>query len=131
MPGCCGNAGNAILEAKRAIGELPRETVKIADLPNEVRLQFTGVWTGPVGFTVNGRTYYGAQDGLHQFINAPREDVEKLVASGKWRVLASPVETSLKPEPAAPPPQNGVMEPILLSQSRNAGVPNSFIGIKK
>lgn len=120
MAGCCGNAGNAILEAKRAIGELPRETVKIVDLPNEVRLQFVGVWMGPVGFTVNGRTYYGAQDKLHEFINAPREDVEKLVASGKWKVLLSPQETSLQP---ASRPET------ILDQLNRAGVPNSRQGV--
>lgn len=91
MAGCCGGAGAAILDAKRAIGLIPREQpISIAELPNEVRLEFTGVWLGPVGFNVNGRTYYGAKDELHRFINAPREDVEKLVSTGKWRIIPPP-----------------------------------------
>jgi len=102
MAGCCGNGGNSILEAKRALGLLPRETLTVAELPNEVRLMFIGVWMGPVGFQVNGRTYYGAADELHKFVNAPREDVDKLVATGKW-VIVQPPEgsriTEVIPEP--------------------------------
>lgn len=92
MAGCCGNGGTAILEAKRALGLIPREQelVRTADLPNEVRLEFTGAYLGPVGFNVNGRTYYGAKDELHRFINAPREDVDRLVSTGKWRVILPP-----------------------------------------
>lgn len=97
MGGCCGNGGNAILDAKRALGMIPRETITVAELPNEVRLEFTGSWLGPVGFQVNGRTYYGAQDEIHKFINAPREDVEKLVATGKWRVILPPPEARIAP----------------------------------
>lgn len=97
MSPCCGNGGSAIIDAKRALGLLPRETITIADLPNEVRLEFTGVWLGPVGFQVNGRTYYGAQDELHRFINAPREDVEKLISTQKWRVILPPSEARIQP----------------------------------
>ena len=108
MASCCGNAADAILEAKRAIGELPRETITTPDLPNEVRLEFTGPFLGPVGYQVNGRTYYGAKDDLHRFINAPREDVPKLVSTGKWRVIPPPPEAraqqvklpEAEPEPA-------------------------------
>ena len=105
MPGCCGNGGNAILEAKRAIGLLPRETITTADLPNEVRLEFTGAWLGPVAFQANGRTYYGAKDDLHRFVNAPREDVDKLVSTGKWRVILPPDGTRVRPEPEPAIPQ--------------------------
>jgi len=104
MPGCCGNGGSAILEAKRAIGLVPRETATVAELPNEVRMEFTGPFLGPVGYTVNGRTYYGAKDELHRFINAPREDVDKLQATGKWRVILPPedaraMQNNIQPEP--------------------------------
>lgn len=102
MPGCCGNNGDSILAAKRALGLLPRETLKVADLPNEVRLEFTGPFLGPVGYTANGRTYYGARDDIHRFINVPREDVEKLVATGKWIIVPPPPEARaavLEPEP--------------------------------
>ena len=110
MAGCCGgSAGESILAAKRAIGELPRETVLSPDLPNEVRLEFTGPFLGPVGYQVNGRTYYGAKDDFHRFINAPREDVPKLVATGKWRVIQPPPDSRVQerqpePEPIAQPP---------------------------
>ena len=90
MPGCCGNGGSAILDAKRALGMVPRETVTIAELPNEVRLEYLGRFAGPVGFTVNGRTYYGATDEIHKYINAPREDVAKLIASNQWRIILPP-----------------------------------------
>ena len=102
MASCCGGNGNAIIDAKRAIGLLPRETITVADLPNEVRLEFTGQWMGPVAFQANGRTYYGAKDDLHRFINAPREDVEKLVSTGKWKVVQPPAEARVRdvqPEP--------------------------------
>jgi glycosyltransferase involved in cell wall biosynthesis len=92
MSGCCGSAGNAILEAKRAIGLIPRDTTTIADLPNEVRLEFTGNTMGPAVWRVNGRDYHGAADGIHRFINAPREDVEGLTRSGKWRIIPPPPE---------------------------------------
>lgn len=105
MSGCCGSAGTAILEAKRAIGLIPREAPITADLPNEVRLEFTGVWLGPVGFQVNGRTYYGAADELHRFINAPREDVDKLVATQKWRIIPPPPEARAMSEAPAHPPE--------------------------
>jgi glycosyltransferase involved in cell wall biosynthesis len=112
MAGCCGSGGSAILEAKRAIGLLPRETITVADLPNEVRLEFTGQWMGPVAFQANGRTYYGAKDDLHRFINAPREDVEKLVSTGKWRVIQPPAEARIRdvqPEPAQPVQQQPII----------------------
>jgi hypothetical protein len=102
MAKCCGGGGEAILDAKRALGLIPREATNINELPNEVRLEFTGVWLGPVGFNVNGRTYYGAQDDLHRFINAPREDVDSLVATGKWRVLRAGPVSQVIPEMAAP-----------------------------
>ncbi len=105
MAGCCGTAGNSIMEAKRALGIIPRETLVVAELPNEVRLEFTGPYLGPVGFTVNGRIYYGAKDDIHRFVNAPREDVAGLLATNKWRVVAPPagdsaptVETNPQPE---------------------------------
>lgn len=103
MAPCCGGNNNALLEAKRAIGLVPRETITIADLPNEVRMEFTGAWMGPVGFQVNGRTYYGAKDELHRFINVPKEDVEKLTSTGKWRVIPPPPEARVRAiEPEIP-----------------------------
>jgi glycosyltransferase involved in cell wall biosynthesis len=112
MASCCGNGGNAILDAKRALGLIPRETVTTAELPNEVRLEYTGAFMGAVGYTVNGRTYYGAKDDIHRYINAPREDVDKLVATRQWRVIMPPSMSGQiqAPEPMqqpAPPQNNG------------------------
>lgn len=109
MAGCCGNGADSLLEAKRALGLIPREEpVNLAELPNEVRMEFIGPYLGPVGFQVNGRTYYGARDDLHRFINAPKEDVEKLVATGKWKIMAVPkVEQVRIPAPDVP-----VAEPV-------------------
>jgi glycosyltransferase involved in cell wall biosynthesis len=92
MAGCCGNAGNAILEAKRVLNLIPRETINIAELPNEVRMEYTGPFMAPVAFSINGRTYYGAKDELNKYINAPREDVEKLLQTGRWAIVAPPPE---------------------------------------
>jgi glycosyltransferase involved in cell wall biosynthesis len=113
MAGCggCGTAGAAILDAKRAIGELPRQNLVIAELPNEVRLEFTGAFLAPVSFNVNGRVYQGARDDLNRFINAPREDVERLVSTGKWRVILPPSEPSALPELPVEPVQ-AQQEPI-------------------
>ena len=110
MAGCCGDAGSSILEAKRALGLIPRETITVADLPNEVRLEFTGEYLGPVAFNVNGRTYYGAKDELHRFINAPREDVDRLVSLGKWRVVPPPAEARVQPESRPEPVQPAPMQ---------------------
>ena len=120
MAGCCGNGGNAILDAKRALNLIPRETITMADLPNEVRLEFTGNFAGPVGFVVNGRTYYGATDELYRFINAPKEDVDKLGASGKWRIIMPPAEARASNQEIKE--VNSIMQ---------AGVPNSMPGIRR
>ena len=102
MSPCCGQGGEAILDAKRAIGLIPREAPVLVELPNEVRLEFIGAFLGPVAFQVNGRTYYGAKDDINRFINCPREDVEKLVATRKWKVITPPngagqVHTEMQP----------------------------------
>jgi glycosyltransferase involved in cell wall biosynthesis len=104
MPSCCGNGGSAILDAKRAIGLVPRETLTVAELPNEVRLEYTGQFMGPVEYKANGRSYYGAKDELHRFINAPREDVEKLVSTGKWKVILPPEEARAQQQDIQPEP---------------------------
>jgi glycosyltransferase involved in cell wall biosynthesis len=132
MSGCCGNASNAILEAKRALGELPRETITVAELPNEVRLEFTGPFMAPVAYQVNGRTYYGAKDDLNRFINAPREDVPKLVASGKWRVVLPPPEArqyvEARPVEAPPPPPPA---PVAVGTDVQAGRPAAVVMRRK
>lgn len=103
MAGCCGNGGEAILDAKRALGLIPRENaIPAAELPNEVRMEFLGPQMGPIGFNINGRTYYGANDGLHRFINAPREDADKLAATGKWRIILPPDEARIRASEPAP-----------------------------
>lgn len=103
MAPCCGGGKNAVLDAKRALGLVPRETLNVPELPNEVRLEFTGAWLGPVAFQVNGRVYYGAADGLHRFINVPKEDVEKLLQSGKWRFVQPPPGSQSLPPPQPEP----------------------------
>ena len=103
MSPCCGQGGEAILDAKRAIGLIPREAPVLVELPNEVRLEYIGPFMGTITFDVNGRQYRGAKgDRINQFINAPREDVEKLTATRQWRVITPPngagqVHTEMQP----------------------------------
>lgn len=114
MSPCCGSAGDTILDAKRALGLLPREqAANTPDLPNEVRLEFVGPQMGPVAYQVNGRVYYGAKDGLHSFINVPREDVEKLVATRKWVVIRPPDGAVTRPEPEPVQPEPAPQPPII------------------
>jgi hypothetical protein len=50
---------------------------------------------------VNGRHYYGAATDINKFINAPKADVPGLLATGKWRVILPPTETTIIPETVA------------------------------
>lgn len=105
MAPCCGGNRNSVLEAKRALGLIPRETQTVPELPNEVRLEFIKPFMGAVSYQVNGRVYYGAQDGLHRFINAPKEDVDGLVKTGAWRVILPSPGSQLPPIPEPPAPE--------------------------
>jgi len=122
MPSCCGNGGSAILDAKRALGLVPRETITVAELPNEVRLEYTGRYSGPVEYKANGRSYYGATDELHKYINAPKEDVSKLVSTGAWRVIQPPGSGDERPMIETQPEMQSTMV---------AGVPNSLPGVQR
>lgn len=103
MAGCCGGNNNSLLDAKRALRLLPSTPAELGleAIPVEqgiVRLEFVGQQVGPIGFQVNGRTYYGAKDNVNRFINVPREDVAKLTLSGKWKIVQMP-----EPQPQREP----------------------------
>lgn len=82
MAGCCGGNGDAIIKAKEAAGLLARQNLEKS---SGVRLEFIGAELAPITFKVNGHQYEGAADELYRFIVVPPEDVEMLVAYGKWR----------------------------------------------
>lgn len=93
MSGCCGDGGDAIIRAKIRLGILPAsdyasDTKGVDHM--STRLEFTGDAVGSVSFVVNGRRYKGGNNAIHRFINAHKDDVDRLVSTGKWRVVREP-----------------------------------------
>jgi hypothetical protein len=89
MSKCCGGNADAILEAKRALGIIPRETTVAVNLTEMVKMRFTGERKGPVGYSYPvGRkiTYYGANNEENRFVMAYPEHVELMVKSGYWEI---------------------------------------------
>lgn len=109
MPGCCGGNGDALLQAKRAIGEAEQvqSLTLAADLPDGVaRMEFVGEQLGAVTFHGGGgRQYRGGNNSFERYANVHRDDVDRLVSTGKWRLVVRP-----RPTPA-PTPIEEIMAP--------------------
>lgn len=120
MGGCgsCGGGGAAILAARQYLDGAPVVTEAITPGDEgKVRMEFIGdEWGEMTWYGNNGRTYRAGREPLARYINAFPEDVEKLVATGKFRVVPG---QQLRPPPpaahAAPPPA-GPEPPTLEAQ---------------
>lgn len=108
MSTCCGgDAGAAVLMAKRMIGEaLPAANADPSVNAVTVRMEFIGAELGPVwyqGKDGSNRRYQGASVPEYRFADVNPEDVSKLESLGKWRrvspmpemVINQPVPTGL------------------------------------
>jgi glycosyltransferase involved in cell wall biosynthesis len=117
MAGCCGGgkAGQTIIAAKRSLSgarEMPMEdsadTVHAA-LPtqegiptNHVRMEFIGTRQGSVTYAgLAHRTYRAGNNPTGKFHNVHKDDVDRLIATGQFRVVARPTAAAA-PEPKAP-----------------------------
>lgn len=98
MSGCCGG-GAAIQEfirIKNQIAGEPEPVKSIAIAENKmVRLEFIGETVGAITFRVNGHEYRGGNNNFDRYVDAAPDDVEKLVITGKWKIIREPA-------PAAP-----------------------------
>jgi glycosyltransferase involved in cell wall biosynthesis len=122
MAGCCGGgqAGKTILAAKRSLtgpGGIPMEESNEATVSqvgegipdNYVRMEYTGTRQGAVTYTGNnGRTYRAGAGASHKFLNVHKDDVDKLLRIGDFRVVARPTSKAPAkteaPAPVAPVP---------------------------
>lgn len=104
MPGCCGGkaAGQTIMAAKRALmspGGAPEEdnavvveqqTVPAPD--GYVRMEYIGTRQGSVTYHgKNNRTYRAGNNPLGKFHNVHKDDVDKLLSIGEFRIVSRPV----------------------------------------
>lgn len=107
MAGCgggCGDAGNAIMEAKNRINQPSiHEQVQMAATNGKVRMEFIGEQAAAITYHVNGNEYRGANSRLHKYKDAEPGDVAGLVALGKWRVVRSQASA---PAPLVTPPSS-------------------------
>lgn len=120
MPGCCGGNGDALLSAKRALGEAEQvqSLTAAADLPDGMaRMQFVGDQVGAITFFgSSGREYRGGNNSIERYANVAAGDVERLLSTGKWRLVIRP-----KPVPA-PVPVAEVLTPAAAPELVPAGI---------
>lgn len=108
MGKCCGGQAKALLDAKRVVSgarTLSPQAATSAAVPrggdNMIRMQFTGTRAGAVTYHGhNGRMYKGGNTPLHRFANVHPDDVERLLSTGVWELVAAPQPVA--PAPAIP-----------------------------
>jgi hypothetical protein len=102
MPGCCGGNGDALLKIKQSLGEGEQvQALTIAgDLPDgQARMEFVGDQIGAVTyFGSDGRQYRGGNNPHDRYANIHRDDVDRLLSTGKWKLVVRP-----RPQPAPTP----------------------------
>jgi glycosyltransferase involved in cell wall biosynthesis len=81
----CGKNANALKAAQAAIDGVPGMLAAQAQ-SDKVTLQFIGEETGTLTYMVNGRRYQAANNPFDRFIQAPPEDVQRLLSFGKFQV---------------------------------------------
>ena len=90
MGSCCGGNGDAVIEAKRRIGELTMAIVDIED--GFARMEFIGPQVGGMTFFGGmGRKYRGGNNPEEKYEKVHKDDVEKLAMSSYWRTVAREV----------------------------------------
>lgn len=105
MP-CRGGCGGAKKAAQNGSQSMEARVMASAEpRPDRIRMEFVGRQTGPIGYTVNGHTYYGANTDENRFVDALPQDAEKLARLNVWRFapIDAPVQVSA-PQVAPPAP---------------------------
>ncbi len=86
MSSCCGGNGNAVIEAKRRLGEITMAIVDIED--GYVRMEFIGPQVGGMTFFGGlGRKYKGGNNPEERYERVHKDDVEKLALSSYWKAV--------------------------------------------
>jgi glycosyltransferase involved in cell wall biosynthesis len=111
MGSCCGGSSAIpILQAKRAIaGEIMVEEIVIDGGGNMVRMEYIGENTGAIWFNVDNRRYRGGNNAVNKFSDVDPADVEYLVGTGRWKVIAQ-LKAEVKKEVVVP--QKTVVETV-------------------
>jgi len=87
MGSCCGGNGDAVIEAKRRIGELTMAVVDIED--GYARMEFIGPQVGGMSFFGGmGRKYRGGNNPEEKYERVHKDDVEKMLLSSYWQVVS-------------------------------------------
>ena len=88
--GCgCGDEA-ARLQAMQAMQAMPNAATHI-------NMEFIGSEQGTLTFMVQGRPYQGANNDFDKFATVLKEDVQVLLASGKWRIAPTPNSATVFP----------------------------------
>lgn len=91
MSKCCGGKSSApVLQAKRIIGTYKEVQLEEGDnmaLPEKVRMKYIASNPGAISFNVNGRIYRGGNNPFNMFSDVKRDDVQKLLNTGKWEIV--------------------------------------------
>ena len=82
--GCGAKTQDIVSQAQQALN--PLATSKQDD---KIVLEFIGEEIGAIPYMVNGRTYRGANNPREKYVIAHKDDVERLVSLGKWKVADS------------------------------------------
>lgn len=121
MAKCCGGNGDAILAAKAMLEGAPLATTDYEVAPEGVvRMEFTGNQVAPVWYhgTGGGRRYYAGNNPNDKYHNADPADVDRLLGTGKFRVISRPAVVPVTPPPApvssAPEPPTMAAAPLPL-----------------
>lgn len=86
MSNCgCGPAGEAIVEAKRALDGM---SVRVeVNRTGEIRMEYIGDLWGPITFIGSkSREYRGGKEDEHRYTSVLAEDVKRLELSGQWKI---------------------------------------------
>jgi glycosyltransferase involved in cell wall biosynthesis len=107
---CCGNNGDAIMEAKNALAGMMAAPLE----PGRVRLEYIGTNAGAISFFgSNGAEYRGGNNDLERYADVFESDVNHLVNTGKWqRALA------IAPAEPGPMVESQTPAPIVIAQTQ-------------
>lgn len=117
MSPCCGGSRSAqnIINAKRAIGQLPQEQAMVSD-GSLVRIEYYGVRTGGVTFVgKSGTRYIFGNNTTNRYNDVKREDVELFLGMEDYREIkrAKPAEVQpAQPEIVKAPVEEVKPEPV-------------------
>jgi len=101
MSNCCGGNGDALLAAKNALNGMVIEVVPAG----QARLEYIGVNVGAITFFgKHGAEYRGGNNDEDRYINAHEDDVQRLIDSGKWRMIQAGIRDDTERVEMVPEP---------------------------